>query len=122
MIQTAPPDSANPELLARTFKAVGDERRVRILELLGEGELCVCDLSGALDMSQPLLSFHLRTLREAGLVAARKEGRWVHYSLIRENLQAISETTHRLAEGSYQSNDETGRAARARCCRRQPDN
>ena len=119
MLQARTSETANATLLARMLKALGDERRVRILELLGPGELCVCDLTLALGLSQPLLSFHLRTLREAGLVAARKEGRWVHYSLIRENVEAISETMRRLAEGSYESNDETGRAARMRCCRPQ---
>jgi ArsR family transcriptional regulator len=111
----------NPALLARTFQALADEKRIRILELLGGGELCVCDLASALGLSQPLLSFHLRTLREAGLVGARKEGRWVHYSLIREALETVFLTAEALAEGTYESTDEIGTVARKRCCRPRRD-
>jgi|WetSurMetagenome_2_1015567.scaffolds.fasta_scaffold00151_13 ArsR family transcriptional regulator, arsenate/arsenite/antimonite-responsive transcriptional repressor len=63
------------------FKALSDEIRLRILKLLQNGELCVCDIVAALDMSQPKISFHLSTLKEAGLIRDRKEGRWIHYSL-----------------------------------------
>jgi ArsR family transcriptional regulator, arsenate/arsenite/antimonite-responsive transcriptional repressor len=63
------------------FKALSDEIRLRILKLLEKGELCVCDIVAALDMSQPKISFHLATLKEAGLIKDRKEGRWIHYSL-----------------------------------------
>lgn len=67
---------------AALFHALSDPRRLRILELLRLGEQCVCDLQSALDCGQSLLSFHLKTLRDAGLVAMRKEGRWSHYSLL----------------------------------------
>lgn len=110
-------ENSNPARLARIFQALADEKRIRILELLGDGELCVCDLSGALGLSQPLLSFHLRTLREVGLVGARKEGRWMYYSLVRERFEVITETAEALAEGTFESNDEAGEAARERCCR-----
>lgn len=110
-------DGSNPAVLAQSFQALADEKRIRILELLDEGELCVCDLAGALGLSQPLLSFHLRSLREAGLVSSRKAGRWVYYSLIRARLEEIGETALRLAEGTYESSDELGRVARMRCCR-----
>ena len=63
------------------FHALSDEKRLRILGLLSTGERCVCELTEALDLSQSLLSFHLRTLKEAGLVADRREGRWVYYAL-----------------------------------------
>ena len=63
------------------FKALSDETRLRILKLLGNGELCVCDLFSALDMVQPKVSFHLSVLKEAGLITDRKEGRWVHYRI-----------------------------------------
>jgi ArsR family transcriptional regulator, arsenate/arsenite/antimonite-responsive transcriptional repressor len=66
---------------AALFQALSDPRRLRILDLLRGGEQCVCDLQGALDCGQSLLSFHLKTLRDAGLVTVRKEGRWSHYSL-----------------------------------------
>jgi ArsR family transcriptional regulator len=67
--------------LANVFKALSDETRLRILTLLEQGELCVCDLFSALDMIQPKVSFHLGVLREAGLIKDRKEGRWVHYRI-----------------------------------------
>ena len=67
---------------AAIFHALSDERRLRILDLLRAGEQCVCDLQADLDIGQSLLSFHLKTLRDAGLVAMRKEGRWSHYQLI----------------------------------------
>lgn len=72
------------DLAALRFKALADEKRLRILEILRGGEHCVCVLSEALGIRQSLLSFHLRTLREAGLVSDRRDGRWVHYSLVPE--------------------------------------
>ena len=63
------------------FKALSDETRLRILKLLENGELCVCDIVAALDMIQPKVSFHLAVLKEAGLIKDRKQGKWVHYSI-----------------------------------------
>lgn len=63
------------------FKALSDETRLRILKLLENGELCVCDLFSALNMVQPKVSFHLAVLKEAGLIRDRKAGRWVHYCI-----------------------------------------
>lgn len=68
------------ELLS-VFKALSDETRLRIIKLLEQGELCVCDITAALDMVQPKVSFHLSTLKEAGLIKDRKQGKWIHYSL-----------------------------------------
>ena len=62
--------------MARLFHALSDPTRVEILELLRNGERCVCERTDVLEASQSRLSFHLKTLREAGLVADRKEGRW----------------------------------------------
>ena len=63
------------------FKAISDETRLKILALLKEGELCVCDIAETLKMTQPNISFHLGILREAGLIKDKKSGRWIHYSL-----------------------------------------
>ena len=63
------------------FHALSDETRLEIIELLGRGERCVCDLTDALDAAQSRLSFHLRVLKDAGIVRDRKDGRWVHYEL-----------------------------------------
>jgi len=75
---------------ARIFHALSDPTRLEILERLRAGERCVCDLQGALDAAQSRLSFHLRTLREAGLVSDRKEGRWVYYSLRPEAIEELA--------------------------------
>jgi len=63
------------------FKALSDETRLRIIKLLEADELCVCDITAALDMVQPKVSFHLGTLKDAGLIKDRKQGKWTHYSL-----------------------------------------
>jgi ArsR family transcriptional regulator len=67
--------------LLTVFKALSDETRLRILSLMKEGEICVCDIAETLSMTQPNISFHLSMLKEAGLIKDRKNGRWVHYSL-----------------------------------------
>lgn len=66
---------------ARWFYALSDETRLRVVGLLTGGEQCVCELQQAIGAAQSRLSFHLRVLREAGLVNDRRAGRWVHYSL-----------------------------------------
>jgi ArsR family transcriptional regulator len=67
--------------LTNIFKALSDETRLRILKLLQEGELCVCDIVAALDLIQPKVSFHLNVLKEAGFIKDRKQGRWIHYRI-----------------------------------------
>jgi ArsR family transcriptional regulator len=74
------------EELLSVFKALSDETRLRIIKLLEEGELCVCDITAALDMVQPKVSFHLSALKEAGLIKDRKQGKWIHYSLNERDL------------------------------------
>lgn len=69
------------EELTAIFKALSDGTRLRIVKLLEKGELCVCDIVAALDLVQPKVSFHLSTLKEAGLIKDRKQGKWIHYSL-----------------------------------------
>lgn len=64
---------------ALRFRALGDETRLRLLELLTSGERTVADLMDATSLGQSLVSHHLRTLRGAGLVTARRDGRWIHY-------------------------------------------
>lgn len=110
------PVTGDPTDLARSFQALADDKRVRILELLGEGERCVCDLAEAIDITQPLLSFHLRTLREAGLVASRRKGRWVHYSLNRETLEQLQRVAGALAAGAFTGSIAQGSSSGRRCC------
>ena len=74
---------------ARLFHALSDETRLRILDLLRSRERCVCDLSDAIGAQQSRLSFHLRTLKEAGLVNDRRQGRWIYYGLRVEALEEM---------------------------------
>ncbi|MGB3535997.1 MAG: metalloregulator ArsR/SmtB family transcription factor [Microcoleaceae cyanobacterium] len=81
--------------IASGFHALSDPLRIQVIELLREKELCVCELCDILKVSQSKLSFHLKTLKEAGLVRARQQGRWVYYSL---NLSQFVEMEQYLAE------------------------
>jgi ArsR family transcriptional regulator len=69
------------ERAVELFHALSDETRLQIIELLNKGESCVCELTDTLDTAQSRLSFHLRVLRDAGIVRDRKDGRWVYYEL-----------------------------------------
>src|SRR3990172_149281 len=91
------------------FRALGDSTRLRILKLLTRGELCVCQIERSLRISQALTSRHLGILRMTGLVQARREGQWVHYSLakpatvferlIREGIQTTLEQVNPPTSG-----------------------
>jgi ArsR family transcriptional regulator len=70
------------EALLQRFQAVAEETRFRIVQLLAGGERCVCELQAELDAAQSRLSFHLKKLKDAGVVSDRRAGRWVHYSLV----------------------------------------
>lgn len=67
--------------IAKIFKAFSDERRIHILEKLKDGEKCACDLLKDMKISQPTLSHHMKILCDSGVVNARKEGKWMHYSI-----------------------------------------
>ena len=69
------------ERAAELFHALADPTRLGIIEQLRRGEQCVCDLTDLLDTAQSRLSFHLKTLKEAGLLRDRRQGRWIYYSL-----------------------------------------
>jgi len=75
--------------LAETFKALSDPTRVRIVSLLADAELCVCDLAAALQMSQSAVSHQLRTLRDLRLVRWRREGRQIFYALDDEHVSDL---------------------------------
>lgn len=76
-------------LLAETFQALGDSSRIQIVWALSQGELCVNDIAEMLEMSQPQVSHHLRTLRNLHLVKVRKDGRTSFYSLDDEHIDCI---------------------------------
>ncbi|MDX3854841.1 metalloregulator ArsR/SmtB family transcription factor [Streptomyces sp. AK02-01A] len=84
---TAPLDEDQAAGLAKVFKALGDPVRLRLLSMIASragGEVCVCDLTPAFELSQPTISHHLKLLREAGLIDSERRGTWVYYRLLPE--------------------------------------
>jgi ArsR family transcriptional regulator len=71
-----------PFNVERFFQALGDNTRLRLLNLMGEQEVCVCYFVEILGSPQPKISRHLAYLRSAGIVAARREGKWMHYRIV----------------------------------------
>jgi ArsR family transcriptional regulator, arsenate/arsenite/antimonite-responsive transcriptional repressor len=102
------PSATNSHLIVAGFHALSDPIRIGVIELLRKQEQCVCDLCDALGVNQSKLSFHLKTLKEAHLVNARQEGRWIYYSL---NLPQIRVLEAYLADYSH-----LGQTPPARCC------
>jgi len=72
--------------LSDCYKALGDDKRLGIMRLLGFREMCVCELTSALGISQPNLSHHIRKLENVGLVRSERRGKWVYYSLVDESI------------------------------------
>jgi ArsR family transcriptional regulator, arsenate/arsenite/antimonite-responsive transcriptional repressor len=100
------------------FAALADENRLRLLYLMKEGEICVCYLQGVLQASQPKISRHLAYLKRAGLVEARRDGKWMHYRLKKlESSQekVLSETLLRL-EKEAQIKKDAQRLKQIQCC------
>jgi ArsR family transcriptional regulator, arsenate/arsenite/antimonite-responsive transcriptional repressor len=95
--------------IARQFRALGDENRLKILDRLRGGERCVCELTDALDVGQSLLSFHLKALKDAGLVTDRRDGRWAYYTLNADAFAQLEEFVGALPSTKLATNA-------ARCC------
>jgi ArsR family transcriptional regulator len=95
MLSTVTATAQRLERNARVFHALSDETRLAILARLRNGPRCVCDLQDLLGAAQSRLSFHLRTLKDAGLVSDHKEGRWTYYAL---NAAAVAAVAAQLAE------------------------
>jgi ArsR family transcriptional regulator len=88
-----PIDDASAAGLAHVFKALGDPVRLRLMSLIGArqgGEVCVCDLTSAFDLTQPTISHHLKVLREAGLIDSERRGTWVYYRLVPAALERMA--------------------------------
>ena len=92
------PESAR---IARWFHALSDEARIQIVEMLSHKERCVCELEQVLGIAQSRLSFHLKVLKDAGLLADRKEGRWMYYNLQQETLDQIAAYTKSVKPGKH---------------------
>jgi ArsR family transcriptional regulator len=79
--------------VAQVFKALGDPVRLRILSIVAShagGEACVCDITGAFEVSQPTISHHLKVLKEVGLLVSERRASWVYYRLVPETLAELS--------------------------------
>jgi ArsR family transcriptional regulator len=94
---------------ATVFHALSDETRLELLERLKHGEHCVCELTDALKAGQSRLSFHLKVLKDAGLIDDRREGRWMYYSLNPDALEDLEDLVGRLKKSA-----QLGRSA-SRC-------
>ena len=83
--------ATDPSRAVELFHALSDETRLAIVRKLQNGEQCVCNLTDLLAAAQSRLSFHLRVLKDAGLVHDRREGRWIHYHLNRDVFSELEE-------------------------------
>ena len=73
------------------FKALADETRLKIIDMLSCGELCACKILEQFSITQPTLSYHMKILTECGLVTARRDGAWMHYTLCIERTRELTE-------------------------------
>ncbi len=96
--------------MAVMFKAFCDENRLKILQLLRDGEKCACKLLEEMQITQPTLSHHMKILCDSGVVVGRKEGKWMHYSISGEGMKTIRECLDYFAEYSDGSNEKA-------CCK-----
>lgn len=110
------PTAATPDLAqaAQLFHALSDETRLGILGMLHDGERCVCELQDELDAAQSRLSFHLKVLRDAGLVTDRKEGRWSYYTIVPDALANVHDLVVGLRPSSLPGHRRL--PVVARCC------
>ena len=95
----------NIELL---FKALADPTRLRLIRLLGDDEVCVCDCVETLETNQPKVSRHLAYLKRAGLVTARRDGKWSHYRLVEPSDPCASKIFREVRQWLATSNADSG--------------
>ncbi len=93
--------------IAGVCKALGDENRIKIVKMIMGGELCACRILDALNITQPTLSHHMKTLTDCNLVSSRKEGKWTYYSI---NNQVFNDFKNVIAEISSSKGNSCG------CC------
>jgi ArsR family transcriptional regulator len=98
------------EALTTVYAALADPTRLRILSLLGDGEICVCHIHASLDVPQPTASRHLAYLRKSGLVEVRREGIWMHYRLAPQDNPVVASVVkaalHALTHTDISARDE----------------
>lgn len=112
------PAANSHDSLCELFRALADPTRLRLLNLIADQEVCVCYLVDVLRAGQPKISRHLSYLRRAGIVAARRDGKWMHYRLIIPRNKAaagvLGETLERLRRAPAMRRDAA--RLRAACC------
>ncbi|MBK6316059.1 MAG: metalloregulator ArsR/SmtB family transcription factor [Blastocatellia bacterium] len=104
--------------IERLFQALGDRTRLRLLNVIGDDEICVCFFVEALSESQPKISRHLAYLRRAGIVATRRDGKWIHYRVAEPSNPVAAEIMRNLRQ--WMASDPEMQRDRARlvsaCC------
>lgn len=93
-LASAPLDEDRAAELAKLFKALGDPVRLRLLSMIASrdgGEVCVCELTPAFELSQPTISHHLKLLRQAGLIDCERRGTWVYYWVLPDTLDRLAQ-------------------------------
>lgn len=85
---------------AKLFKALCDEKRLKIMDHLKSGERCACDLIEYMEMGQSALSYHMKILCESGIVVGRQDGKWTHYSLSKEGSEKAAKRLLELTGAS----------------------
>lgn len=86
--------------VSAAFHALSDPTRLELINRLAGGEQCVCELTDALKTGQSRLSFHLKVLKDAGLIQDRREGRWMYYKLVEEAFEEVEELIRTLRKGA----------------------
>lgn len=83
---------------ANIMKALSDETRVKIFDMLSNGELCACDILEEFHITQPTLSYHMKILRDSDLIHSRREGTWTKYSINKDTLKNVQMLFQRISE------------------------
>ncbi len=86
--------------LAQFYKALGDETRLKIIQLLFDKDLCVCEIFDAFNLSQPAISHHLKILKQAGVVNDKRVGKWIYYGLNPDRLAEVDLFWQRMKQGA----------------------
>lgn len=87
------------------MKALSDETRVKIFDMLSQGELCACKILEKFNITQPTLSYHMKTLCDSGLVDSRKDGVWMKYSINRDSLEKLRELFESISSNNIVNNN-----------------
>lgn len=102
----------NYEQYALFMKALGDETRAEIFDMLSDGELCACNILEKFNITQPTLSYHMKILSDSGLVSSRRDGIWMRYSINSVSLKALREFLDGIVQNIGSEIESTGK-----CCK-----